>query len=373
MMAFEAFLAQVKEQFGNRLPIVAYRKPNESTVRALLQSDTELHLVTDFTESGFVFAPFDTVKNTVLIPKEQCKTIECEFVSTINQRASQHQDTDNTADKQVHIALVQNALEAIEKKDFHKVVVSRRETILINDNDPSRIFLNLLDRYPTAFVYFFFHPKVGLWLGATPETLLRIEGNKLTTMSLAGTQKYNATTDVVWLQKEKEEQQIVTDFIVEGLHKSVDKIEVSEVQTVRAGHLLHLKTDILATIHPKTFHMGALLEQLHPTPAVCGLPKSIAKRFILQNEQYDREYYTGFLGELNFKEKLLRNPNGRNIENNAYASVKLVSQLYVNLRCMQLKDNQVSVYVGGGITKDSVPEKEWEETVSKSQIIKSIL
>ncbi|HNQ28353.1 MAG TPA: chorismate-binding protein, partial [Aquaticitalea sp.] len=173
--------------------------------------------------------------------------------------------------------------------------------------------------------------------------------------------------------KEKEEQQIVTDFIVEGLHKSVDKIEVSEVQTVRAGHLLHLKTDILATIHPKTFHMGALLEQLHPTPAVCGLPKSIAKRFILQNEQYDREYYTGFLGELNFKEKLLRNPNGRNIENNAYASVKLVSQLYVNLRCMQLKDNQVSVYVGGGITKDSVPEKEWEETVSKSQIIKSIL
>lgn len=112
---------------------------------------------------------------------------------------------------------------------------------------------------------------------------------------------------------------------------------------------------------------------MHPTPAVCGLPKDISKAFILKNENYNREFYTGFLGELNIKERKSRNVNRHNIENDAYASVKNVSNLYVNLRCMQLVNNHAIVYIGGGITKDSIPEKEWEETVSKSQVIKSIL
>ena len=91
---------------------------------------------------------------------------------------------------------------------------------------------------------------------------------------------------------------------------------------------------------------------LHPTPAVCGLPKEEAKQFILDNELYNRDFYTGFLGELNLKGQ---------------------TNLYVNLRCMQLKDNRISIYVGGGITADSNAENEWEETVIKAKVMKNAL
>ena len=112
---------------------------------------------------------------------------------------------------------------------------------------------------------------------------------------------------------------------------------------------------------------------MHPTPAVCGLPKEAAKAFILENENYNREFYTGFLGELNFEAQLKPRSGKRNIENRAYAITKTSTQLYVNLRCMQLDGNNASIYVGGGITESSDAESEWHETVSKSLVIKSIL
>ena len=95
----------------------------------------------------------------------------------------------------------------------------------------------------------------------------------------------------------------------------------------------------------------------HPTPAVCGLPAKKAKNFILENENYNREFYSGFLGEINIP-KSTKNKK---------------SHLFVNLRCMSLENNIARIYVGGGITKDSIPEKEWEETVSKSFTMKSVL
>src|SRR5690606_3892745 len=140
-------------------------------------------------------------------------------------------------------------------------------------------------------------PKVGLWLGATPETLVNIDGQRLTTMSLAGTQKYNGTLEVNWTSKELNEQQLVTDFIVHSLHPetsgSVGNISLGKPETVKDGNLVHLKTTISATFNSK-INFKQLLTNLHPTPAVCGLPKDAAKQFILKNENYNREFYTGF-------------------------------------------------------------------------------
>ena len=73
------------------------------------------------------------------------------------------------------------------------------------------------------------------------------------------------------------------------------------------------------------------------------------------------------------KQKISRNSNRENIENIAYSVVKNVTNLYVNLRCMQFKNNEALIYVGGGITKDSVPEDEWQETVSKTLVMKKAL
>jgi isochorismate synthase len=100
------------------------------------------------------------------------------------------------------------------------------------------------------------------------------------------------------------------------------------------------------------FELKKLLDTLHPTPAVCGLPKESSKSFILANENYDRTYYTGFLGEIN---------------------VDLETALYVNLRCVEIVGTTAIIYVGGGITLESIPENEWSETSNKTFTIKSIL
>jgi len=183
-------------------------------------------------------------------------------------------------------------------------------------------------------------------------------------------QPFVANTKVLWQKKEINEQQLVTNFIIDHLKPLVSNLTIGNTETVKAGNLLHLKTKISGLLHS---NIKTVINALHPTPAVCGLPKVTAKQFILDNENYKRDYYTGFLGELNIKKETKRNANRRNIENNVYTAIKTVSNLYVNLRCMQLTDTEAKVYVGGGITKDSIPEKEWNETVNKAKTMKNIL
>jgi isochorismate synthase len=101
-----------------------------------------------------------------------------------------------------------------------------------------------------------------------------------------------------------------------------------------------------------------IIKALHPTSAVCGLPKAAAKDFILQNEPYDRSYYSGFLGELNIDLATFRTEQ---------------SDLFVNLRCMKINEKQVELFIGCGITKDSVPEAEFIETVNKSMTMRKVL
>jgi isochorismate synthase len=372
-MTLEDFFLTIEKQFLNKLPFIAYRKPNEIKIKSLLQKDDTIHFLSDFEESGFLFAPFDDTEEAVLIPFFESKLIESQFVIANEKIHSDREDIDLSGQKQFHINLVKKAIDAIKKEHFQKVVLSRKELITIDDPNPVHIFKKLLNSYESAFVYCWYHPKVGLWLGATPETFLTIEGNRIKTMALAGTQKFSGSVDVIWQSKEKEEQQIVTNYIIDNLKSSVNNLRISEVQTIKAGNILHLKTEISANFDHETFNFKQIIKKLHPTPAVCGLPRNKAQHFILNNEGYRREFYTGFLGELNFKEKKSRNTNRHNIENDAYASVKTISNLYVNLRCLQLVNNTAIIYVGGGITKDSIPENEWEETVSKSKVIKSVL
>lgn len=387
-MILDQFFEQITIQLSANLPFVAYRKPNTTTIKAMLQHNDALYSLVDFSESGFVFAPFDSHEVTYIMPLEHSKIIDVEFVADDLLEHDIHKksvsanvvNVNSEVDKQSHIKRVVDCIETIKSGICSKIVLSRREQLEYLENDPITIFKRLLNRYPTAFVYIWYHPKVGLWLGATPETLLSITGNQLKTMALAGTQSFEGSTEVVWEEKEREEQQIVTDFIVERLKSAVDNseglnntIKVFGPKTVQAGNLLHLLTEISMPLKPEPQLLKSILDAIHPTPAVCGFPKERAKTYIIDNEGYPREFYSGFMGELNVKETISRNTNRRNIENNAYSSQKTVTHLYVNLRCMQIKDQELYIYVGGGITKDSNAEAEWFETVHKSIIIKSVL
>ncbi len=371
-MTLEAFFNRIETHYHNEIPFVVYRKPNEDVVKALLQETNDLHFTKNFTEKGFVFSPFDDSDDSVLIPIEASEAIS---VSNVMQSAVETSHIDKNTDentKNHHINLVKKGVDAINNNEFEKVVLSRMETINVSESNPISIFKNLLNLYPSAFVYCWYHPKVGLWLGATPETLIKIEGKQFSIMALAGTQDYKGTLDVIWQDKEKEEQHIVTDFITENLKPLVEKINTSQTETVKAGNLLHLKTMISARLKSNP-NLKDVVSVLHPTPAVCGFPKLNAKQFILKNEDYNREFYTGFLGELNFETITSPRSGKRNIENRAYAITKKSTQLYVNLRCMQIKNHQALIYVGGGITKSSDAVSEWEETVTKTHTIKKAL
>lgn len=360
---------RVKEQYAKNLPFVIYRKPNEGVVNAVLQEEARLYHVKDFTETGFVFAPFDSNKSAILLaPDVQLKA---EYIANIKtKRESFDNFKHELAQKEFHIQLVKSGIQEIQSGKLQKVVLSRKVGLEC-ETSPIDIFQSLLDNYASAFCYLWYHPKIGVWLGATPEILLRLENNQFTTMSLAGTKKYEENNTPNWGNKEIEEQQLVTDYILKAINKTVLNIKVSERESVRAGSLWHLRTKITGRSNSRS--LIDILKVLHPTPAVCGLPVEETKDFIALNEDYNREFYTGFLGELNIKEGRDRSQNRRNQENKAYRSVKTTSTLFVNLRCMQLKDKLATIYVGGGVTKDSDPEKEWLETVAKSKTMLQII
>lgn len=339
---------QISHHLEQQLPFVVYRKPGENMVQAFLQRNDVLHKSNGLDSSGFLFAPFKG--DPVLIPESESTRIAMEMdKSNVKPRSiNESKSTDARADFE---NLVSAAVAKIKAQDFQKVVVSRRETFSANTSEPMKFFTALVDAYPTAFVSCFFHPKIGMWMSATPEKLVRIHDGRFQTMALAGTQKFEGNTNVRWGEKEIAEQKFVTDFIRHELDPYVSDFEASEAYTQRAANLLHLRTDISGILKPDA-QLVEIINTLHPTPAVCGYPKDPARRFILENEGYDREFYSGFLGELNAGDSC---------------------DLYVNLRCMKVARDSISVYVGCGITRDSDPPAEFEETVNKSLVIKSII
>ncbi len=344
-----ALIGVIETHWKNELPVVAYRKPNSNAVISILQNDAELHHVTDFTETGFVFAPFDMEDPAVLISPDQIlsetyKICDLEF---------ENPKLPLTGEKgrEYHIEIVNKGIKEIENKKIKKVVLSRKIVVPINCS-PIQIFNKVLISYPNAFCYFWYHPKIGLWIGATPELLILKQNSTFVTMSLAGTKKIKTTDKPQWGSKELQEQDMVTNHIVQKLRGYIPDLSIDKANSVRAGNLWHLKTKISGTVGQ--LDLRSIINVLHPTPAVCGIPVEEAKSFIRRHENYKREFYTGFLGELNIGKRD-------------------TSHLFVNLRCMQLKEDSACLYVGGGITSASNAEEEWIETVHKSETMLNMI
>jgi len=351
------FFKEIGGVYNSNLPFVVFRKPNEIAIKSYTQTNKELNYLNSFKEQGFVFAPFNNNNNKskVVFPLDKCNIFTSEipekYFLEIKENKSNLSVVPSNKSKEVYIQLVQKGIDFIKTGNADKVVLSRKESIECDNIDIINTFKKILNNHKNAFVYLWYHPSVGLWMGATPEKLIYVNQGKFKTMALAGTQLYNGSTEVIWKEKERKEQQIVTDFILENIKESIDNIKVSDAYTVKAGSLLHIRTDISGILKAQNL-LENLIRLLHPTPAVLGLPKNIATKFIIENEGYERGYYAGYLGEININSS---------------------TNLFVNLRCMQLNKNMASIYIGGGITKESNSIKEWEETVAKAEVMKKVL
>lgn len=350
-----SFFLKIKNHKEQNLPFVLYSKPNTENYVGILQQNNILNTVSDYSEKGFVFASFDE-KQLILIPENESEIITVQKEKTSFEPIEIDDLSFDAEAKFQYEYLVAQGIQAIKNEEFKKVVLSRSEEVPLSEFDFIETFQHLAQLYPATFCYCFFHPKIGLWMGATPEKLLKANGNVFETMALAGTQKDNQEVEIVWQQKEKDEQQFVTDFIVKRLREFTASVVVSEPYSLKAGSIWHIKTDISGVLKDNST-LEEVIDTLHPTPAVCGLPKKKAKAFILENENYNRTFYTGFLGELN----------------STFEGNNASSDLFVNLRCMQIQENKAILYMGCGITKESIPEKEWEESVNKSMTMKRVL
>ncbi len=233
--------------------------------------------------------------------------------------------------------------ENIRSGVISKAILSRIMTIEGKTNKPVTLFQLLENAYSDACVYIL-HMVNTTWLGATPE-LLASENKGLTTCaSLAGTLPLN---NEPWSPKELEEQNIVSEFIASKFNKHGELISRIGPKDKIAGKVRHLFTQFTG----KVDNHDDFLMDLHPTPAISGFPQNKAIDLIQSIEQHDRSWYTGYLRFRTHNEDLA----------------------YVNLRCMQIIEGQAYLYLGGGITADSILEKEWKETEMKAQTLRSVM
>ena len=258
-------------------------------------------------------------------------------------------------EKEHFLRLVAKGIEAIEAGSLEKIVAARTKMIpLPTEFDLGKTLAKLLSSYPHSFVNFFHLPGIGTWIGASPEVLIETKGDYFHTMSLAGTQPAqgdNPLKSAAWTQKEIEEQALVSRYIVDCF-KTIRLREYEEhgPKTVLAGNLLHLRSDFRVNMLTTGFsNLGSvMLGLLHPTSAVCGMPRKEALTFLRKEEGWDRNFYAGFLGPVGIEDE---------------------TSIYVNLRTASLHQTHALLYAGAGVTEDSVPEKEWEETELKCEII----
>lgn len=242
----------------------------------------------------------------------------------------------------------QALLHAFSISNVEKAVYSRVKSAQFDASKAEELFEQLCIQYPAAFCYLIASEHFGTWIGATPEVLVKSEGKHLETIALAGT--HAASIKSTWTEKESEEHEYVVAAINQTLARNAcENIQKSETYEVNAGPVVHLKTDFSAEITSNS--PWAIAMDLHPTPAVCGTPRMNALDLILSREMHQRDLYAGVIGW------------------NDQSSTRL----FVNLRCAQLIDQQAFLYVGGGFTKDSIPDMEWDETENKARTLLNVI
>ncbi|MDO5570250.1 MAG: chorismate-binding protein [Bacteroidales bacterium] len=378
---------------NNNLPFYIYRKPNESTINLgiTIPNMVENGVSPDIflNKSGFIFTPFDkdndlyfikpvislsfknetdlnfgeitndlnklvslnlsSKKTSSLFNKSLSQNSDSFFpsIESLNYKTTSREEYDNSFT--IFKALLDNNI--LSKIILSRRIVSQKGSL----KDIYHIFSSLLLRYETAFVYIVFIPGKECWCGASPETLLISNKNGFETMSLAGTNHYTPyyMNPNNWDKKDLEEQQFVTSYIRDILANSDIKGWSEEKLTVKkTGTIVHLLTLFKGPNPLNSKDISYLINNLHPTPAVCGIPSVSAENVIKEKEHYNREFYSGYLG-----------PIGNNSE----------VDLFVNLRCAKILSNGIVIFAGGGLTKDSNSDKEWDETTLKSQTILNAL
>lgn len=382
-METKALILRLEQEVQGMETFVLYRMPHEKTIhlmggpRSCMQSYASYDDIEE--DEGFVFAPFSLGStHPILVFSPENKGGQS--VSYTLDPSSDSKLKSSPVSKQTHTtslleedeAMYQSSFQCFERAlhsgQFQKLVLARRASYrkTTMDSTPA-LFLRLCLAYPEAMASLVCIPEGNArskeyWLGASPEILLNYANDEIHTVALAGTTWMNKghMLDLAqWSPKNRQEQAYVSEYLRARLEQRVPQVEQSLPYVVQAGQLLHIKTDFRAKYVIRGKQLFDLAQHLHPTPAICGLPKEKALSFILEHEPFDRRYYAGFLGPFSLSS----------------------AHFFVNLRCTQFSPLQkdgtesqiINLYAGGGLLPDSTYASEWNETGQKMKTLLRLL
>lgn len=254
---------------------------------------------------------------------------------------------------------VNSALNRIAAGSYKKIVLSRKVKLkLSNQPDISEKIKNLANNYPRCYI-FAYGKNESLFFGASPEKLAKISDGWVEADALAGSTPRGANkiedeklaNELLQSKKNLHEQNAVVDFITNSFSGFSDEIIYDSEPIIRKlSNIQHLWTPIKAKLKPGN-SIFSILKEIHPTPAICGVPWSGALDFIRATEGYNRGLYAGIIGWFNFEEQ---------------------GEFAVSIRSALLKNNDLYAFAGCGIVEGSDPDLEFEETELKLKPILSM-
>lgn len=334
---------------------VFYRLPFERTYTYISQKnkpETFSSIPFSYTGTGVVIAPFHITDDTPLVFVAPDYVSRNAVPSDPDAADTYGYEDDEESQRNIYHSEFQKAMQRLSYGKCRKMVLSRRLRLTLNSGTmkPVQLFHKACRLYPGCYVTLWWTEETGCWLAATPEELLVKEDSHWKTMALAGTMHIGETDEEKaypeWSLKNREEQKYVSTYLDRQLRAVTESRAISATYPSRTGDLVHLRTDFTFTLKEGS-DIGYVLKRLHPTPAVCGIPRETARRAILEDENTPRKYYAGFTGPLNMEG---------------------ATGLYVSLRCMNILDDRgAELYAGGGLLKNSEFQSEWDETCHKMQ------
>lgn len=332
------------------LVFAAFRLPGERP-RAFIQSTPALH-APRLEQRAWWMAPFEDGPDTLrAIVPDLDVMLDAELPPLPPGQPPPPSNSRPGLDRKGYFRAVEQAVSKIRSGTLEKVVLARTMQHPLEQNRWGVLFELASERLPGACIALVRTHAFGTWLGASPERLLSLRNERLEVDALAGTMPAETAPEAaMWGAKETAEQLWVTRMVEDTLRATgVRDVHVHGPSLKRAGPVAHLHS--VVTGYVGATDVRALAQALHPTPAVGGTPRAEALVTIAGSEPRPRGGYAGFWG--------LHEP-GR-------------TELFVNIRSMELFQEHALLHVGAGITAGSDPERECVEVERKAHTWSSLI
>ncbi|ELY99080.1 isochorismate synthase [Natrialba chahannaoensis JCM 10990] len=268
-------------------------------------------------------------------------------------------DTERTTSRAAWVEQVEDAIERIETTTLRKVVLAQSLSVGLDaEIDVPATLERLRRRYPNCYRFLIDHSHAGshdasgTFFGAPPERLVSKRGEHVETEALAGSAPRGETPEADEefadqlrdCEKVQHEHVLVAEAIRDQLTPVTSSLTTDDQQIRRLATIQHIRTPIEATLDDEVTHVLELVEALHPTPAVGGMPPDQAWETIHETEPFDRGWYAAPIGWFD------GNGDG---------------EFAVALRSGVATDERVTLFAGSGLVADSDPHDEWDEVQLK--------